>query len=117
MTYLVKISVALKPFLKLTYVIATMLIAGIIYQLVFSPATSHAESNFIIVNLLALAWVALVNLMIQLYSQVPNISQNKPSLLTRIKTAFHRCLYYVLSLLFFVISMAVIILTFKILSL
>lgn len=117
MAYLVKISVALKPFLKLTYVVAIMLIAIIVYQLVFSPATNYVESNVIIVNLLALTWVALVNLMIQIYSQVPNTSQNKPSLLTRIKTVFHRGIYYVLSLLFFVISMAVIILTFKILSL
>lgn len=117
MPYLVRIALTLKPFYKLTYIVAILLIASIVYQLVFSPALNHSKSNYIIINLLALAWVALVNLMIQIYSNVPCISENKTSLLTRIKSVFHRGLYYVLSLLFITITMAVIILTYKILSL
>jgi len=117
MAYLVKISLLLKPFHKLTYVIAAMLMASIVYQLVFSPAPNHGESNIIIVNLLALAWVALVNLMIQIYAQEPNTSQTTQSYLTRIKAAFYRGLYFLLSLLFIGITMAVVLLTFKILSL
>jgi len=117
MAYLVKISLALKPFHKLTYVLAILLIASIIYQLAFSAVPSPTESNKIMLCLLALAWLALVNLMIQVFSRVPITQQNKNSIVARIKNRLHRGLYYLLSVLFVAISMVVILLTFKMLTL
>ncbi len=117
MTFLVKISLALKPFHKLTYLLAIVLIASIVYQLAFSVVPSPAESNKIMLSLLALAWLALVNLMIQVFSRVPITVQSKSTILARIKNRFHRGLYYLLSLVFIVLSMAVILLTFKMLKL
>ncbi len=117
MRYLVKISLVLKPFYKIIYLLAIVLIISIVYQLVFSAVPSPAESNEIRLSLLALAWLALVNLMIQFFSRVPIALQGKSSILARIQNSFHRGLYYVLSLVFIAISIAVLLLTFKMLKL
>jgi hypothetical protein len=61
--------------------------------------------------------LALVNLMIQVFSRVPITSQNKSSIVVRIKDRLHQGVYYLLSLFFVVISMAVILLTYKMLKL
>ncbi|MFT7008206.1 MAG: hypothetical protein ACJAXJ_002745 [Colwellia sp.] len=114
-TSLVKISLALKPFNKFIYLLAIVLIVNIGYQLVFSVMPSVAESNKIMLNFLALAWLILVNLMIQVFSRVPFVLQSKSSFLARIKNKFHRGLYYVLSLVFIIISIAVILLSFRML--
>lgn len=114
-TFLVKISLALKPFHKFTYLLAIMLVASIAYQLAFSVTPSDAESSDVMLSLLALAWLALVNLMIQVFSQVPVILQSKSSFLARIKNRFYRGIYYFLSLVFIAISIAVILLSFKML--
>lgn len=115
--YLVKISLALKPFYKFTYLFAIILIVNIVYQLVFSAMPSAAGSNEIMLNLLALAWLALVNLMIQIFSRAPAALLNKSSILTRIKNRIHRSFYYLLSFVFIIISIAVILLSFKMLKL
>jgi hypothetical protein len=116
MTFLVKISLALKPFHKLTYVLATVLVASIVYQLIFLDGPQAEESNKVMLSLLALAWVALVNLMIQIYSREPVISPSKSSLLERIKNKLHRGLYSALSFIFIGMSIAVIVLSYKMLT-
>jgi hypothetical protein len=92
-----------------------MLIANIIYQLAFSVTPSAAESNEIMLNLLGLAWLALVNLMIQVFTRVPVASHSKMSFLARIRNRLHRGLYYALSFVFIVMSIAVIVLSFRML--
>lgn len=114
-TYLTKVALALKPFHKFTYLLAAMLVANIIYQLAFTIAPSSVEPTDTMLNLLALAWVVLVNLMIQIFSQAPVTLQSKSSFLTRMKNRFHRGIYYFLSLVFIAISFAVIFLSFKML--
>lgn len=116
MTFLVKISLTLKPYHKLTYVLATIIVASIVYQLVFSDVPKATESNKLMLSLLALAWLALVNLMIQVYSSVPVVSQSKISILARFKNRLHRGLYYALSFVFIVMSTVVIILSYKMLT-
>lgn len=114
-TFLTKISLVLKPFTKFTYLLGIVLIANIIYQLVFSVIPNTSESKVVMLNLLALAWIVLVNLMIQVFSQTPRALHTKVSLLTRIKNKFHRGIYYLLSLFFIAISIAVILLSFRML--
>jgi hypothetical protein len=113
--FLVKVSLVLKPFHKLTYLLAIILIANITYQLVFSAMPSLAESNEIRLYILVLVWLALVNLMIEIFSRIPVVSLRKMSFLIRMKNKVHRGLYYVLSLIFIVISIAVILLSFRML--
>ncbi len=114
-TFFVKISFVLKPFYRLTYLLAILLIANIAYQLFFSVMPSAAESHEIMLSLLALTWLALVNLMIQIFTRIPITAQNKISFFARIKNTLHRGLYYLLSFVFIGISIAVILLSIRML--
>ena len=114
-TYLTKVALVLKPFHKLTYLLAAILVANIVYQLAFSSVPSAVESSDIMLNLLALAWLALLNLMIQVFSQVPVSLQSEMSFWARIQNRFHRGVHYILSLVFIILSIAVIFLSFKML--
>jgi hypothetical protein len=116
-SFLVKSSLLLFPYRKFTYFFAAVLLGCIIYQLAFVDALSAAKSSTIMLMLLALAWLALLNLMVQIFSRVPIASQGKQSFILRIKGAFRRGVYYFLSLMFLAISMSIIILTFKMLRL
>lgn len=114
-TCLVKIALALKPFHKFTYLLAILLVAHIAYHLAFSITSSGEESSNLMLSLLALAWLALVNLMIQIFSQVPVVLKSKSSFLARIKNRFHQGICYFLSLVFIALSIVVILLSFKML--
>lgn len=116
-TSLTRISLALKPFHQFIYLLAILLIVNIIYKLVFSVTPSAAESNEIMLNFLALAWLALVNLMVQVFSIIPVASSSKASFVARIKNRLHRGFYYLLFFVFISISLAVIFLSFKMLRL
>lgn len=115
--FLTNISLALLPFQKLFYLLAIVMIGSTLYQLAFSAVPSLSQSNALMLSLLALAWLALLNLMIQVFSRIPVALQNKKSLLLRVKHAFHRGIHYVLLLIFVAISIAVLLLTFKMLKL
>jgi hypothetical protein len=56
-----------------------------------------------------------VNLTIEIFSRAPVISSHQISFLTRIKYTIHRGLYYVLLFIFIIISIAVILLSFRML--
>ena len=114
-TSLVKISLALKPFNKFINLLVIVLIINIGYQLVFSVMPSAADSNEVMLSFLALTWLLLVNLMIEVFSRVPVASQSKTSFLARIKNKLYRGFYYTLSLIFIVISIAVLLLSFRML--
>jgi hypothetical protein len=116
-TYLTRISLALKPFHKFTYILAIILIVNITYKLIFSVMPSAAESNEIMLNFLALAWLALVNLMVQVFSIIPVASPSKTFFIARIKNWFQRGFYYILFVVFILLSIAVTFLSFKMLRL
>jgi uncharacterized membrane protein len=114
-TFLVNVAMTLKPFYKFTYLLAIVLVVSIVYQLFFAVTPSVAESNSIMLSLLALVWLALINLMVQIFSRVPAALRNNSAILARIKNTIHRSLYYLLSLLFITITIAVILLSLRML--
>ncbi len=115
--YLIKAAVALKPIQKLTYLLAIILVVNIFYQLIFAALPSELESNELRLNFLALIWIILLNLMIQIYSRMPIASQSHRFALAKIKDKIHRGFYYLLSFIFLIITVAVIIVSFKMLGL
>ena len=92
---LVKLSTALKPFHKLTYLLAILIIANIAYQL-FSSMPAQAEDKETMFSFLALVWLALINLMLHIFTQLPENNKNKQSIIARIKNKLHQILYYML---------------------
>lgn len=115
-TLLIKLSTALKPFHKLTYLLALLIIANVAYQLFFSTKSIQAVDKEAMFSLLALAWLALINLMLRVFTQINENNENKQPFFTRIKNKLHQWLYYVLSLVFIGVSISLIILSFRMLS-
>jgi hypothetical protein len=109
---LVKLSKALKPFHKLTYLLAFLIIANLAYQFLFSSIPTQPENKEAMFSLLALVWLALINLMLNVFTQIPERKREK-FIFAKIKSKLHQLLYYLLSLVFICLSIALIILSLK----
>ena len=112
---LIKLSTALKPFHKLTYLLALLIIANVVYQFLFSTMPAQAEDKETMFSLLALAWLALINLMLHVFTQIPENNEKNLFIITRIKNRLHQFFYYMLSLVFIGLSITLVILSFKML--
>ena len=109
----VKLSIRLKPYYKLIHLLALLVIVNLLYQFLFSTEPSQIEDKGAMLSLLALVWLALINLMLNIFTQTPEKQQKEQSLIIRIKTKLNHMLYYILSLIFICLSIALIILSFK----
>jgi len=114
---IIKLSTVLKPFHKVTYLLALLIVTNIAYQLLFSTEHVQIEDKEAMLSLLALAWLALVNLMLHVFTRVPENKENKQPLFTRIKNKLHQWLYSILFFVFIALSISLIILSFKMLRL
>jgi len=112
---LIKISLKLKPYHKITYVLAFLILANLVYQLIAPLGEIKDEGGGAMFSLLALAWVALINLMLHIFTRIPEKTGNRQSFFTKIKNKLHQCLYYVLSIVFLGLSVALLILSVKML--
>jgi len=112
---LVKLSTALKPFHKLTYLLALLIIANIVHQLFFPTIPAQAEDKETMFSLLALVWLALINLMLHVFTQLPENKVNEQHFFARIKNRLIQMFYYLLSLVFIGLSITLVILSLKML--
>ena len=112
---LTKISRVLKPFHKLTYLLALLVIVYLLYQLLFLADSSKEGDKGAMLSLLALSWLALINLMLHIFAQTPEKQQIKQTLIIRMKAKLNQGLYYMLSLVFIGVFIALIVLSFKML--
>lgn len=114
---LIKVSSVLKPFHKLTYVFAFVIIANVLYQFLFIVEPSEFHDKKMMFSLLALAWLALINLMLQVFTRIPDSKKTHTNFFVNVKNKLHQGVYYLLSLVFFTLSMTLIILSLKMLRL
>ena len=112
---LVRISTALKPFHKLTYLLALLIIANVVYQFLFSAIPAQPEDKGTMFSLLALVWLALINLMLNVFTQIPENKNNEQPIHVRLINKLHQLFYYMLSLVFIGLSIALLILSLKML--
>ena len=114
---LIKIAVALKPFHKITYLLAIVIIVNMVYQLFFASIPHQPQNSSAMLHLLALGWLALVNLMLQVFTRIPEKKEYQQNFFNRIKSKLHQGVYYCLSFTFVVLSFALIVLSVKMLRL
>ena len=112
-TLLVKLSKALKPYHKLTYLLALLIIGNVAYQFLFSSMPAKPENKEAMFSLLALIWLALINLMLNVFTQVPENKKNARFIFAKIKNKLHQLFYYLLFLIFIGLSITLLILSFK----
>jgi hypothetical protein len=112
-TFLVKLATTLKPYHQFTYILATIMIVNVGYQLLFSETPAQPANKDTMFSLLAIAWLALINLMLQVFTKTPDESQGALSILAKVKRRLHNMLYYILSVVFIGLSISIIILSIK----
>ena len=111
MNKLIRIALFLKPYHKVLYVLALLLVANMVRELL-SPENSQ-DSFSAMWHLLALAWLALLNLMLHLFTRVIDVNINKLSFWARVKNKFQHWLMLFFTVVFISITFAVIVLSFR----
>ena len=114
---LVKIAIVLKPFHKFTYLLAIIIIVHMAYQFLLVSEPSQPQDQSAMFSLLILIWLALINLMFQVFTRIPEKSTKNQRLFSRMKSKLHQGVYYILSLIFIALSVVLIILSFKMFNL
>lgn len=110
---LVKLSIRLKPYYKLIHLLALLVIVNLLYQFLFSTEPNRIEDKGAMLSLLALVWLALIHLMLNIFTQIPEKKQKEHSLIIQMKAKLNYMLYYILSLIFLCLTLVLIILSFK----
>ncbi len=109
--FLHKLSLKLQAYRTTIYVIATIVVVNVIYRLIFN----QLDNSITMLNLLLLAWVALLNFILHAFKQ--NNNDKKIFLLTWLKNLLNRGLEYLLMFVFLGLTLATIILSFRLLKL
>lgn len=113
---LVKLSRFLKPYQKLTYLLALFIVVHLGYQVFNSTPDDSFHFKKEALSLVMLAWLTLLNLMLNLFIHYPE-KVVKQSVLSRIKANLIQWAYYFLFIIFISLSIILIILTFKVVGL
>ena len=107
------LSRALLPFRWLSYLTAAVLALVIVLSFLFTPSV---ESNhYTLPSLLGAAWCLLLAIMVTAFQSVPRIDKDKP-LFQRIKARLVRLGYLVLALIFIALTLALAVLTFRLMA-
>lgn len=112
-----KVAIKLQAFRKLIYIIALLVMVNIIYRLVFASQAVTLDNSVTMLNLLCLAWLALLNFMLHAFLISNTENQPKRTLLTRLKDKLNQWFEYFLAALFIGLSLTVIFLSIRMLKL
>jgi len=112
-----KVAIKLQAFRKYIYFIALMVVANIIYRLVFASQAVTLDNSITMLNLLFLAWLALLNFMLHAFVTNTAESSQKKSLLMRFKNKLNQWFEYFLATLFIGLTLTVIFLSIRMLKL
>jgi|ETNmetMinimDraft_8_1059916.scaffolds.fasta_scaffold40855_2 hypothetical protein len=111
------VALKLQFFRKYIAVIIVLIIANIIYRLAFLTQAELYNHSITMLNLLCLAWLALLNFMLHAFVKSPVDCSQKNSLLIRVKNKLHQYIEYFLTVLFIGLTFTVVILSVKMLKL
>jgi len=105
----------IQPYRKIIYILALLLSGNLIHQIFFLAANELINSQNQSLNLLAIIWLALVNLMLNVFTSKKEITSEERSLFKRMKDKISHWLRTLLALIFLMLSLSVIFLTIRML--
>lgn len=113
------IAKTIKPYQKVSNFIAIFVIIAILAILSIQErnVAKEVNSGYGTLLLLSTIWLLLVNLMTTVFSDISHNISDSDSLFKRLKLKLIRSLYFILALFFTLLSLAVIILTIRLLKL
>ncbi len=112
-SHIAKLTLLLQPYRKVFYAIAILLIGNVIYRLLFLSSINQFNDSATMLNLLALVWLALLNLMLNVFISPPKNTNDKVSLLQRLKNKLNQWIEYLLTIIFLLLTLAVIALSIR----
>lgn len=113
--YITKLTISLQPYRKLLYFFALLLITNICYRLYYSSITQFSDSATML-NLLLLVWLALLNLMLTIFTNTENQENGKLSIIKRLKNKLNQWFENLLALAFIMLTFAVILLSIRMIN-
>ncbi|MDA9371737.1 hypothetical protein N9R09_01390 [Porticoccaceae bacterium] len=108
---LAKRSRGLQPF---AYGVAAASVAGFLISLISGDSGSH--NPYLVPSIVGFLWSLIVVLLASLFSRVPPIPSNSSGRLARLKSRFWRLLYHLASVFFVLLTGAVLITSYRLLS-
>ena len=112
-TYIAKLAIRLQPYRRLIYVIAALLIGNVAYRLLFLSSINQFNDSITMLNLLALVWLALLNLMLTVFVDPQKNENSKVTLLQRLKNKLNQWFEHLLAIMFLLLTCAVVLLSVK----
>ncbi len=110
---LTKLAFWLRPYRKFLYFIAALLVGNMGYRLLYLTSSGQVDDSTTMLNLLALVWLALLNLMLNVFVQPHQGESLKISLFKRIKNKINQWFEYLLAMMFLLLTLAVILLSIR----
>ena len=108
---LAKRSRGLQPF---AYGVAAASVVGFLTSLISGDGSSH--NPYLIPSIVGFLWSLIAVLLASLFSRVPPIPSNSSGRIARLKSRFWRLLYHLASVLFVLLTGAVLITSYRLLS-
>ena len=102
------------PYRKLLLLLVALFASLVIYSFVCLEPSQ--QNKFALPNFLALLWSLLLYLLLTFIQNRPKISTEKASMITRVKRKMYRRLYLVFSVFFIGLTGAILLVTFRLLS-
>lgn len=110
-----KLSSKLQPFRKLTYILAALLVAVIVTQLLQTSLPTQSTSPTAMLSFVGLIWLLLFNILLSLFHNLPKNDEGSKGMVTRAKIKLQRSLYYLLALLFIGLTLVIVFLSVRML--
>jgi hypothetical protein len=113
MISIAKIALRLQPYRKFFYLIAALLMGNIGYRLLYFSSINQFNDSVTMLNLLALVWLALLNLMLNIFTYPQQSVKVNTNLFQRFKNKLNQWLEYLLAIILLLLTVAVILLSIK----
>ncbi|PKH88124.1 hypothetical protein CXF79_08750 [Colwellia sp. Bg11-28] len=110
-----KLSSKLQPFRKLTYIVAALLIAVIVTQVLQTSLPTQSTDPTAMLSFVGLIWLLLFNILLSLFHNLPKNDEVSQGVFTRAKIKLQRSLYHLLALLFIGLTLVIVFLSVRML--
>ena len=110
---LTRVAKKLFPYRWFSYVLLGFFVILIITQLLFAPLPHQLGNNYLALSFLSCLWLILNHLLIITFNDIPLMSCENKSWFVRFKLKIRRVGYYVLSLFFISLTLAIVFLSLR----
>lgn len=109
----------IKPYQKVNYFLAVVFMLFIVMALIFPIQAElislDVASGYGKLALLGCIWLLLLNIMVSIFIDAPEVITEEHSFFTRYRLKIKRLLYYILAMLFIILTLTILVLSVRLL--